>query len=165
MEIVNAKAQFPPDELCNTATDFHFEAIYKSGVKLIVIDNARGGVTFEGKEGWVWADRGNHDANPKSVLWSKIGPEKIHLYAWLWTLPYSPASGPSMQPLAENGMLPTSAFPLSEIRNETSPDVEGGFGRGRGAIDLSLELGGRRTTEKAESSLLHPQRRLRPLRR
>ncbi len=36
VEIVNAKAQFPPDELWNTATDFYFEAIYKNGVKLIV---------------------------------------------------------------------------------------------------------------------------------
>jgi hypothetical protein len=37
-------------------------------------------VTFEGTEGWVWADRGVHDANPKSILRSRIGPNEPHLY-------------------------------------------------------------------------------------
>ena len=80
IEIVNAKAEFPPDELWNTATEYYFEALYKNGVKLIVTNSVRGGVTFEGTEGWVWADRGNHDAHPKSILRSKIGPQEIHLY-------------------------------------------------------------------------------------
>jgi len=80
VEVVNAKAQFPPDELWNTATEYYFEALYKNGVKLIVTNSVRGGVTFEGTDGWVWADRGNHDANPKSILRSKIGPNEIHLY-------------------------------------------------------------------------------------
>ncbi len=37
-------------------------------------------MTFEGTDGWVWADRGNHDASPKSILRSKIGPNEVHLY-------------------------------------------------------------------------------------
>jgi hypothetical protein len=80
IEIRNAKGVFPPDELWNTATEYYFEAIYKSGVKMIISNKERSGVTWEGSEGSVWANRGQHDANPKSILDSKIGPEEIHLY-------------------------------------------------------------------------------------
>jgi predicted dehydrogenase len=80
VEIKNAKGEFTPDGLYNTAQNFYFECIYKNGVKLIVSNKERGGVTFEGTEGWVWADRGRHDANPKSLLDSVIGPNEIHLY-------------------------------------------------------------------------------------
>ena len=80
VEIRNAKGEFSPDGLYNTAVNFYFECIYKNGVKLIVSNEVRGGVTFEGTEGWVWADRGRHDANPKSLLESVIGPNEIHLY-------------------------------------------------------------------------------------
>src|SRR5258706_6011630 len=80
VEIRNAKGVFPPDELWNTATEFYFEAIYKNGVKMIISDKLRGGVTFEGSEGSVWANRGKHDATPKSLLDTVIGPNEIHLY-------------------------------------------------------------------------------------
>jgi len=80
VEIRNAKGAFPPDELWNTATQFHFEAIYADGVKMIVSNNERMGVKWEGSDGWVTADRGKHDASPKSILDSKIGPKEIHLY-------------------------------------------------------------------------------------
>lgn len=80
VEIRNAKGEFAPDGLYNTAQKFYFECIYKNGVKLIVSNKERGGVTFEGAEGSVWADRGRHDANPKSLLESVIGPNEIHLY-------------------------------------------------------------------------------------
>lgn len=80
IEIRNAKGVFPPDELWNTATDFYFEAIYKNGVKLIISNKEKGGVTFEGTDGWAWANRGVHDANPKSLLEYEPGPDDIHLY-------------------------------------------------------------------------------------
>lgn len=80
IEIRGAKAEFAPDPLWNTATAYYFEAIYKNGVKLIISDKERGGVTWEGSEGSVWATRGKHDANPKSILDSVIGPNEIHLY-------------------------------------------------------------------------------------
>jgi predicted dehydrogenase len=80
IEICNAKAVFPKDELWDTATEFYFEAIYANGVKVIISNKERGGVTWEGSDGWVWANRGQHDANPKSLLESKIGPDEIHLY-------------------------------------------------------------------------------------
>ena len=80
VEIRNAKGAFASDGLYNTATDFYFECIYQNGVKLIISNKERGGVTFEGTEGWVWANRGRHDASPKSLLDSVIGPNEIHLY-------------------------------------------------------------------------------------
>jgi len=80
IEIRNAKGEFPPDELWNTATSYTFDAVYKNGVVLTISDKVRGGVTFEGPKGWVWANRGQIDANPKSLLDEKIGPDEIHLY-------------------------------------------------------------------------------------
>jgi hypothetical protein len=80
VEIRNARAVFPKDELWDTATEYYFEAIYANGVKLIIGNKERSGVTWEGSEGSVWANRGQHDANPKSLLESKIGPDGVHLY-------------------------------------------------------------------------------------
>src|SRR5690606_17092776 len=34
----------------------------------------------QGTEGSVWADRGRHDDEPKSILDSVIGPNETHLY-------------------------------------------------------------------------------------
>lgn len=80
VEIRNARAEFPTDELWNTATEFYFEAIYANGVKLIISNKEKGGVTWEGTEGSVWADRGRIDANPKSILDSAIGENEVRLY-------------------------------------------------------------------------------------
>jgi predicted dehydrogenase len=80
VEIRNAKASFPPDPLWNTATEYHFEALYASGVRLIISNKERGGVTWEGTDGWVWADRGRHDASSKEILNSEIGANETRLY-------------------------------------------------------------------------------------
>jgi predicted dehydrogenase len=80
VEIRNAKGVFPPDELWDTATEFYFEAVYANGVKMIVSNKERGGVTWEGIEGKVWANRGQHETQPKSLMDSKIGPDEVHLY-------------------------------------------------------------------------------------
>ena len=80
VEIRGAKAEFPPDELWNTATEYSFEAIYANGVKLIVSNKERGGVTWEGTEGWVWADRGQHEASTEEIQNSAIGENEIRLY-------------------------------------------------------------------------------------
>jgi predicted dehydrogenase len=86
IEIRNAKGEFPPDELWNTAASFYIEAVYKSGVVLVVADvdnktaKIREGVTFEGSEGKVWVTRGAIESEPASLLKSEIGPDEIHLY-------------------------------------------------------------------------------------
>ena len=79
-EILEAKGVFPDDPLWNTATEFYFEAIFANGIKMIVSNKEKSGVTWEGSEGSIWADRGRHDANPKKILDSKIGEKEIHLY-------------------------------------------------------------------------------------
>jgi predicted dehydrogenase len=79
-EILEARGVFPEDPLWDTATEFYFEAVFANGMKMIVSNKEKGGVTWEGSEGTVWANRGTHDANPKKILDSKIGEKEIHLY-------------------------------------------------------------------------------------
>jgi predicted dehydrogenase len=80
VEIRKARGVFPPDPLWNTATDFTFEAVFESGVTMIISNKEKSGVTWEGTEGTVYADRGRHSATPRAILDSKIGPNEIHLY-------------------------------------------------------------------------------------
>jgi predicted dehydrogenase len=80
IEIRNVKGVFPPDPLWNTATEFSFEAVYESGVSMLVSNKNKMGVTFEGTKGTIFVDRGKLTAEPKSILDSKIGPGEIHLY-------------------------------------------------------------------------------------
>jgi len=50
-------------------------------VTMIYTDNQQNkqGVVFQGSEGWVFVERGQIDASPKSLLTSKIGPSETHL--------------------------------------------------------------------------------------
>lgn len=81
VKIQNAKATWANHPIWNTATDFYFESIYANGLKLIISSNEeKGGVKFEGTEGWVWADRGGHGASTPTILNSVIKPDEIQLY-------------------------------------------------------------------------------------
>ncbi len=80
VKIKNARARFAQHPVYDTATEYYFECIYKNGVKLIVSNRERGGVTFTGTEGWVWANRGQHAASSEAIRNSVIGPNEIHLY-------------------------------------------------------------------------------------
>jgi len=80
IEIRKAKGVFPPDELWNTATEYSFEAVYENGVTMIISNTEKMGVTFEGTKGKIYVDRGKLEADPNSLLDSKIGPDGIHLY-------------------------------------------------------------------------------------
>jgi predicted dehydrogenase len=81
IEIRKAQATFPPDPLWNTATEYAFEAVYEDGVTMIVSSKERMGVTWQGTEGWIYANRGKLETDPKGLLDSAIGPDEIHLYA------------------------------------------------------------------------------------
>ncbi len=72
---------FPADGLWNAAVDYDFECTYENGVRLRVASNNHcpQGVRFIGDKGWVHITRNKLDANPKSLLKEKIGPEEIHL--------------------------------------------------------------------------------------
>lgn len=78
--IKNAKGTWADHPVYNTATNYYFECEYDNGVTLIISDKERGGVTFEGEDGWVWANRGNHDASSEEIKSSEIGEKEIHLY-------------------------------------------------------------------------------------
>jgi predicted dehydrogenase len=80
VEIRNAQATFPPDPLWDTATEYSFEAVYEDGVTMLVSNTERMGVTWEGTEGRIYADRGRLEAEPAALLDSEIGPDEIHLY-------------------------------------------------------------------------------------
>jgi len=80
VKIVNAKGNFPTHPIYDTASDYEFEAIYENGVKMIVSSKVKGGVTYEGSQGWVWANRGVHDASSAEIKNSVIGDKELHLY-------------------------------------------------------------------------------------
>jgi predicted dehydrogenase len=80
IEIRNARGTFPSDELWNTATEYTFEAVYENGMRMIVSNTERMGVTFEGTEGRIYVNRGELEATPKTVLDTEIGLSEIHLY-------------------------------------------------------------------------------------
>jgi predicted dehydrogenase len=80
VEIRAAKGVFPPDELWNTATEYRFEAVYENGLAMLISNKEKMGVTFEGSAGKIYVDRGKFQAEPKSLLESKIEPNGVHLY-------------------------------------------------------------------------------------
>ena len=77
--IRNGQATWAKENLWNTATDFHFEAVYASGVKLICSSRVRQGVTFQGADGWVWVNRGAIEASPLQLLDYSPGPNETRL--------------------------------------------------------------------------------------
>lgn len=80
VKIQNAKATWANHPVWNTATEFYFECLYANGVKLIITDKVRGGVTFKGTDGWAYANRGIHEVFPENLKDTVIGPNEINLY-------------------------------------------------------------------------------------
>ncbi|MFB0553702.1 MAG: Gfo/Idh/MocA family protein [Phycisphaerae bacterium] len=78
VEIVGS-GDFPKTGLFTTAQNENIEYTYANGVKLF-LKSGSGHTRFEGSEGWVDVTRGKIDAEPKSLLTSKIGPDEFHLY-------------------------------------------------------------------------------------
>ena len=82
VRIQNAKAVWAVHPVWNTAAEYYFECIYANGVRLIISNNLRGGVTFKGSEGWAWVNRGKTSFQlfPESLKDSVIAESEIHLY-------------------------------------------------------------------------------------
>jgi len=76
---IEGKGDFPESGLFTTAKKADIEYTYANGVKL-VLKTGGGNTRFEGSEGWVFVTRGKIDAEPKSLLKEKIGPDEIQLY-------------------------------------------------------------------------------------
>jgi predicted dehydrogenase len=77
--IENGQATWAREKIWNTATDFHFEAVYASGVRMIVSSRVRGGVTFQGSDGWVWVNRGAIETGPATLLDYEPAENEIRL--------------------------------------------------------------------------------------
>ena len=131
VEIRNAKGVFPPDELWNTATEYSFEAVYENGVTMIISNKEKMGVTFEGTKGKIYVNRGKLEAEPKSLLDSKIGPERD-------------------SPLQERRPLPQ----LHRLRDLARAD--GRAGRGRPPLDHDLPPGQHRHAAEPRKAALGP---------
>lgn len=83
---------FPEDMLTDCATSWQVENRYENGVTLVHMDDGTAkqhpqqvgnyghGLLFLGTEGWVHVDRERIDANPKSLLKLKPGPNDIKLF-------------------------------------------------------------------------------------
>ena len=80
VKIQNAKATWAVHPIWNTATEYYFECIYANGVKLIISNKVRGGVTFFGSKGSAWSTRGRHEVFPENLKDTVIGTNEIHLY-------------------------------------------------------------------------------------
>lgn len=79
---IEGQGEFPADGLFDTAVRFRVDYLYANGVRLICSTDpypAGPGVRFEGDEGWIYV-RWEIDAEPKSILTSKIGPNETRLY-------------------------------------------------------------------------------------
>ena len=69
--------------LHDTFYDINVDFTYADGVKVELRSGGAevktGGVRFEGTQGWIFVSRELIDANPKTLLNSRIGPDEIHL--------------------------------------------------------------------------------------
>jgi len=77
---VEGIGEFPPEGLYDCATGWDMTWRYANGVVVRFIDKGkrRQGVLFEGTEGWVFVERGVIEAEPKSLLQERIGPDERH---------------------------------------------------------------------------------------
>jgi len=78
---VEGSGAFPSEGLYDCATAWDVTLKYANGVVVNFIDKGkrRQGVLFEGTTGQVFVERGVIEAEPKSLLQERIGPEKRHV--------------------------------------------------------------------------------------
>ncbi|MFC1693260.1 Gfo/Idh/MocA family protein [Candidatus Latescibacterota bacterium] len=79
---IEGSGEYPRIGLWNTALTYHFICKYANGLIMDVTNNKQNkqGVKFVGTDGWVFVNRQELDAEPKSLLTSIIGRDEIHLY-------------------------------------------------------------------------------------
>ena len=79
---VEGAGEFPKEGIANCCIKWELTFNYANGVKMIYTDErgkCKHGVRFEGTDGWVHVTRESMDANPKSLLETKIGKDEIQL--------------------------------------------------------------------------------------
>jgi predicted dehydrogenase len=95
---ITGGADFPKGGLWNVHGDYHVEATYANGVKLIINNKLPIGVRFEGSDGWIFVGAGSEkvtpsdpigkagkgskalDASNPDILKTPLGASDIHLH-------------------------------------------------------------------------------------
>jgi len=82
---IEGKGDYPADGIYDAPTAYRFTCKYAGGVTMIVANDRQQpkgmGTVWYGEKGWIHVDRGNKlDAEPKSVLDERIGPDETRLY-------------------------------------------------------------------------------------
>jgi len=80
---IEGHGEFPNEGPWDSPVKYRVKTRYKNGVKLIISgghDDIQMGAKWFGKNGWVHVKRGAIDAQPKSLLKEKFGPNDIRLY-------------------------------------------------------------------------------------
>jgi predicted dehydrogenase len=89
---VQGTAEFPRGMLTDCCVSWRVENRYANGVTLVHMDDATSqrhplqknghghGVLFLGSAGWIHVDRSGWDADPRSLLEAKLGPNDVRLY-------------------------------------------------------------------------------------
>lgn len=89
---IEGAAVFPQGMLTDCSVSWQVENRYANGVTLVHMDDATSkkhplqvgghghGVMFLGTEGWVHVDRQGLEAQPDSLLKTRIGPNEVHLF-------------------------------------------------------------------------------------
>jgi len=77
---IKGKGKFPKEGLFTTAVEADIEYTYANGVKLILHQGRGGNTRFVGTQGYVSVNRSRIEAEPKSVLDFRPGPNDVRLY-------------------------------------------------------------------------------------
>ncbi|MFH1716516.1 MAG: Gfo/Idh/MocA family oxidoreductase [Planctomycetota bacterium] len=81
---IEGSGEYPADGLWNSPTKYRLTAKYPNDVTMIIAGghrDIRGGTKWIGTDGWVWVSRNDSlEAEPKSILDEKIGPNETRLY-------------------------------------------------------------------------------------
>ena len=78
---IEGSGESPKDGLYDCAVAWDVNLEYANGVTVNFVDNKRHrqDILFEGDEGWALVKRGAIEAEPKSLLGEKLGPEETHM--------------------------------------------------------------------------------------
>ena len=76
---IEAKGEFPDRGLFDVHTNFHGEALYANGVRLVMETGDPPGVRFEGDLGWIFVNRNELKASDREILRREAGDGGIKL--------------------------------------------------------------------------------------